>query len=282
MLQNQSFETSFLQEELEATQTELFVLESVNVLNEAEEDTAGEEQGSSKLKEYAKKAKEFFIKIAKAIADAFKKFTAFFVEAFNKLSSRLVNVEKFIKNAKSRISDSSKKLETPKEYKYLSPGTLTSLKSLKPSDSRFDTIFDQAKKDIANGSKVKGGTVTDYTSALTAVKTVKDAVKDVKASADAVKESHKDVQEKAKEGIQSAARNDKEIVKTKKAEVAKASKLNSFARSVNSKSISMSNKALAVAYAATKELMRGNTGSTGENVQSAKKDAKAAKKAAQQ
>ncbi|QQM14719.1 hypothetical protein CPT_MarsHill_185 [Staphylococcus phage MarsHill] len=278
MLQNQSFETVSLQEELEATQTELFVLESVNVLTEAEDAAAGEEQGSSKLKEYAQKAKDFFIKIAKAIAEAFKKFTAFFVEAFNKLQSRTVNVEKFIKDAKSKISDSSKKLETAKEYQYLSPGALVSLKTLKPSDDRFDKVFEQTKNDLTNGSKIKGGTVTDYSSALSAVNTVKKAVKDVKASADAVKESNKEVQTKAKEGIQSAARNDNETVKVKKAEIAKASKLNSFARSVNSKSISMSNKALAVAYAATKELLRGNTGSTGEGVQSAKKDAKKAAK----
>lgn len=275
MLKNNSFETVSLQEQLSAAETELAISESIVSLNEAEETEGAEGQG----KKFFEKAKEFFIKIAKAIVDALKKFTKFFVEAFRKLESRLVNVEKYIKNAKSQMKDASKKLDEPIKVTFLNPGALVGIEKLGVDEKRFDKIYEITKGDLTNGSKLKSADVKDYASALSTVNQVKKSVASIKNSAKVVDKTAKDVQAEAKQGIQNAGKEDKEAVKDNKLRITRANKLNSLARKYVSMSLSYQNKALASAYSATKTLLSGNKASLDKEQNSAKKDAKQYKKA---
>ncbi|UAJ17019.1 hypothetical protein UFVDC4_00092 [Staphylococcus phage vB_SauM-UFV_DC4] len=250
MLQNQSFETVSLQEELEATQTELFVLESVNVLTEAEDAVAGEEQGSSKLKEYAQKAKEFFIKIAKAIAEAFKKFTAFFVEAFNKLQARTLNVKKYIAGVKS-----SAKLEEAKSYSLLAPSALKNLQELaKPDGNNFDRGFERAKSGVADEKNLITETISTISDASKAAQAAEGSVREVKAAAKVVDQTNKKAQLIAKQGVEAAAKGDKEAITEKKRVAGNASKAHSLARTAVSKAVKLSNQTLATAFTAAKAI----------------------------
>ncbi|QQO92564.1 hypothetical protein CPT_Machias_187 [Staphylococcus phage Machias] len=246
MLQNQSFEMSFLQEELSASQTELFVLESVNALNEADE----EEKGASKAGELAKKAKDFFIKIAKAVAEAFKKFTTFFVEMYKKLESRVVNVQKYISGVKS-----SAKLSEAREYSLLAPSALKNLQELAKADSpNFDRGFERAKSGLNDEKNIVKGSIKTISEADKAAKSAAGSVKQVKAAASVVSQTNKSAQQAAKDGVSASAKGDKEAINEKKRVASNASKANSLSRTAVSKSIKLSNQTLATAFSAAKAI----------------------------
>lgn len=247
MLQNQSFEMSFLQEELSASQTELFVLESVNALNEASEE---EEKKPSKAGELAKKAKDFFIKIAKAISEAFKKFTTFFVEVYKKLEYRLTDVKKYVEGVKSKAE-----LEEARSYTLLSSSALKNLQELAKADSpHFDRGFENAKSGLNDEKHIVKGSIKKISDARDAVKAASYSVSKVKAAASVVSQSNKKAQEAAKNGVSAAAKEDKEAINENKRVATNASKAHSLSSSAISKTIKLSNQTLATAFSAAKAI----------------------------
>lgn len=267
MLQNQTFENALLQEELSASQTELFVLESINTLNEAEE-----EKSSSKIGDFAKKAKEFFIKIAEAIAAAFKKFTSFFVETFRKIQSRMSDVESYLKNAKSQVN-SGDKLSEPKTYKLFDTSAIKGAQSLKPGTESFDSQLKSVQEKL-NDEKVYK--VYDFSQAMTSFKAAKDSASRLSNAAASVKQSNNIVQTKAKDGIKAAAKGDKEEVSRQKKIISQASKMNSINSKIASKGASAANSAMAASFSAAKSLVAMSKGNNKENAKAEKKSAKTA------
>ncbi|WPH64279.1 hypothetical protein [Staphylococcus phage vB_StaM_PB50] len=78
MIENISIEESFLNEELE------IVTEAIS-MNEAVQEVVKDNKDSN-IKKMVKKLKEFFIKIVKAVQEAMKKFSTFFVAHFGKVT----------------------------------------------------------------------------------------------------------------------------------------------------------------------------------------------------
>lgn len=270
MLQNQSFENMFLQEELAATQTELFVLESVNTLNEAEEEAKEGKSVGSKAKDFAKAAKEFFIRIAKAIAEAFKKFTAFFVEAFRKLQSRIVNVKKYVNSVQS-----SAKLEEPKAYTLIAPSALNNLKEIaKPDSDYFNRGFEKAKEAANSEEHQIKGTISTVADASKAAQAADGSVRLIKAAAKTVDQTNKEAQKASKDGVAAAGKGDKTAIDEKKRVATNSSKAHSLARTTVSKAVKLANQTLGTAYVAAKELNSSQKSSD----RTAKKEEKKANK----
>src|SRR5699024_7259959 len=201
MLQNQSFETSFLQEELEATQTELFVLESVNAITEAEE--AEQKEANGDKSGFAKKLKDFFIAIVKKVMDALKAFTNFFVEAFNKLMGRIKKIKEYAKSVQLQGG----KFDEPVEVKVMDFGKVAgqvSAAKLHPENAeKFPEEVKAAEDALAEEKTLTANKPSDF---MVLIKAAEDGSKAVKKQAGFVKDSANGVKQIGTTGVSLAAK----------------------------------------------------------------------------
>lgn len=277
MLQNQSFEYSILEEQLSASENELMVLESFNALNEAEED---KKDG----KGFGEKAKEFFIKIIKAIKEAVKKFMAFFVDAFNKLFSRFNNIRKYI--AQANLDGTVKKEQEEKVFVLLSSGVDlgkldTGNVNVKKKEEELYSLqsllnAEKSSKSVLWDERI----LKDKKSVQRAVANSSTSMNEIKKAAKLIKTNSTNADGSAKTGTQAAAKGDKELVNQKKAEIKINNKCIALARKYASMSIASNNEVLGKAYKVAKILNGGNKVSAKNAKQAVKDQNKAADKKA--
>lgn len=264
MLQNNSFDALALQEELSAAESEVFVMESANLLTEAED--------NSNKKSFFQKAKEFFIKIAKWVGDMLKKFMNFFVQAFRKLQSFIVNTEKYITKVADKIPNGAK-LAEPIELEYIDTKVMKDIRKLNAKSPKF-------KADAASlSTRIKEDKVTETVKNFNDVKAVhksaKAAIPEIKASAESVKVGAKQSNLGCKSGIKMAGKEDKEEVKRLKEEVSNNNKIISLSQKFCSKQVSNCNKAMRACYVAAKELYSGKKSADRKAKRAAKRNATA-------
>ncbi|QPI17163.1 hypothetical protein [Staphylococcus phage vB_StaM_SA1] len=277
MLQNQSFEYSILEEQLSASENELMVLESFNALNEAEEDT---KDG----KGFGEKAKEFFIKIIKAIKEAVKKFMTFFVDAYNKLFSRFNNIKKYI--AQANLNGTVEKDQEEKVFVLLSGGVDlgkldTANVDVKKKEEELYQLQSLLNAEKSDKSVIwKESTLKDKSSIVNAVRNSSTSMKEIKSTAKTIKTNSSNADGSAKTGTQAAAKGDKELVNQKKAEIKINNKCIALARKYASMSIASNNEVLGKAYKVAKILNSGSKASAKNAKQAVKDQNKAADKKA--
>ncbi|WRM43447.1 hypothetical protein [Staphylococcus phage LY01] len=259
MLQNQSFETTILEEQLSTSENELMVLEEFNALNEAVE--TQEKDGKS----LGVKAKEFFIKVIKAIKEALKKFMNFFVDAFNKLFSRFNKIEEYIKQSKLEGTVDKEKQEEAfvllakkVNVKAFNPGNANIEKS-EQEINHLQSLLGSEKS--ASNSIYDARILKDKASVESAMKDSRVNMNVIKSAAKSIQQGAKSVEASAKEGIQASGKDNKELIKQKQAETKLKNKGVAVARRFASLAISNNNEVLVKSYKVAKAISSQNKAS---------------------